>query len=1313
MRKLVFLLSVCAIASSVSAAAPYQVADLRTTPHVVPSSYPVFFANVGGAALYMTYDDPARTSALWRSDGTAAGTQRLVQFRSYENLLVQHLRIGNTIYFAGHVGPDAHTSIFRTDGTVEGTVAIADLRQNTEAVQPVGVLGDRVVYTRDSRNLWVADADGQRLLTAMRPPSSTVQWTHFTQWNGHVYVGNNAGLWKTDGTVAGTVKLPVDQAWALTVAQDRLFFIGVGGAMGAELWTTDGTAAGTRVVSDFSTTSTFTFVTTTLVPFGNGLLWFGLRGEIGVADGTTMRVLRTGAQRSLTSPRGAVIRDGIAYFGFDDGVHGRELWRSDGTEGGTSMVVDTSADATSQFEALTLSGSKFYYIGGDATHAHALFENDGSGAPPRLLHDLSANWLSNGNTLGVAGDRILFRGWDAMHGYEPWVYDAAGARLLANVAGEDPGSSDPEQLLAHGDQLYFIADDDLGPALWRTDGTASGTLPLTRHESRDFLPRPLVSFGDTLYLTRDYELRKIEGESTTDVLVKEFPNYPGVEDAAVAGGRLFLLAEDAEHDTQVWTTDGTEAGTVPLTSLRGGEDPMVPVSLAGREYFLTETGKVYEIDGIRLLAEPDEERFPGSNLFSFGPSLYAFASGALRKLSGGAGDLEEIALPDSGARFAVTRDAILFTFDPFNRPTQLWASDGTAAGTKLVRELAVTGNEPHATPVSLGDRVVFGAHDGVHGFEPWVSDGTAEGTRLLRDISSGSSGAETFFVADGIAYFAATDELHGRELWQTDGTPEGTKLVMDIFPGADSSSPEELTRVGDTLYFSARSATGRELWAYELPRDVTVTIDDARASESAGSVVLTARLNRSSAERVEVGYATADDTAKAGQDYTATSGTLVFAPGETVKTITVSIANDSPVGKVRGFFVRLTSDDVAFDRAVAGGIIEDDDVAVDLAVTLQPYGDGARLRIANAGPSAASNVVLCFATPPSRPSFQCTSPFVVKAGEAQLRDLGRVGSGAIVAKVTQWESDSAPANNASTWSVAAPSEHTLYIHPSEPRVGEQVTLTVTASGTSDQPREVRLISSWYRIITLPPTITIPANEQTATIQAPALESGVVIIAIDEPTQAHGATVFVYDRSSPIKATPILRWDRSDGDWGFGVQELTVHVAGLTVGGAQPTGTVEFRDEYSSGALGVVPVRNGKATLRFLPRLGQRRFSVRYSGDANFAAHSYLDYLDLDTRPGDTRLRAERIPGTNDLLITVIGVDGYAPTGSIAVEDADHPENRRAGLLTPVDPARSTFIATGLATADTVYIDYRGDQYYAWETLYIDFGRTTKKRGVRK
>jgi hypothetical protein len=229
---------------------------------------------------------------------------------------------------------------------------------------------------------------------------------------------------------------------------------------------------------------------------------------------------------------------------------------------------------------------------------------------------------------------------------------------------------------------------------------------------------------------------------------------------------------------------------------------------------------------------------------------------------------------------------------------------------------------------------------------------------------------------------------------------------------------------------------------------------------------------------------------------------------------------------------------------------------------------------------------------------------------------------------------------------------------------------------------------------------------------PALETGITIIAVDQPTQAHGATVFVYGSSGPLKATPILNWSSaiSRPRWGFGVVDLTVNVSGLTTSGAQPTGTVEFFDYGTS--LGRVPVRNGKATLRITLRLGQRKFSVRYSGDANFTSHNHLVYLEPVVEPGATRIRAERIPGTYDLLVTVIGVDGYAPTGSIAVEDADHPENRRAGLLTPTDSARSTFIATGLAGAKTVYVDYRGDQYYAWETLYIDFNRSTKGRAAR-
>lgn len=1322
MRPLLFLLSLLAIAAPAFADVPYQVVDLRTTPHVVPSSRPVFVTTVNGLALFTTYDDAVGT-ALWRTDGTPLGTERLLQLSGFNDISASQLRVGNTFYFGGSLNRDE--AIWKTDGTVTGTSVV--VTHDFLPLLPVGVLGERVLYTRGGRELLAIDAQGERLLATLRNPSASTRWTSRVQWRDHVYVANEHGLWKTDGTESGTTKLTTVQSWALTVAQDRLFFVGLAPGEGPELWTSDGTAAGTRAVSAFDSDLMFTVLSATLAPFGDGLLFFGYGGELGFSDGTAggTRVIRTGRPLGRTAPRVAVL-NGVAYFAFDDGEHGRVLWRSDGTDAGTYMVAGTSAGADAPLDALTASGSKLYYFGSDGEHAYALFESDGTASGTRLLHDLSAGWTGVAYTLAVLGDKILFRGWDAEHGHEPWVLDAAGARLLVSAAPEDPGSSDPEHLLAHGHELFFIADSEAGPALWRTDGSAAGTLPVRRAEYRDELPLPLVSFGGTLYLTRGAELRKFDASSGTDVLVKEFTDGK-VEDAVVTGGQLFLRAENGSG-VQLWTTDGTAAGTIPLTSFAEfGEEPMLPMSLAGRHHFLSTESRLYATngapEGVRLIAGAvTEHESAATPLVAFGPSLYFFSSAraqgdtsmVLRKLSGGAADATDLArFPYAVPSVAVTRDAIFFTFDSWSAPTQLWKSDGTPEGTKLVREFAVPTEDRRTTLVSLGDRVVFAADDGVHGLEPWVSDGTTEGTRLLRDISSGASEASEAFVADGLAYFAATDDLHGRELWQTDGTPEGTKLVADVAPGTASSSPGELTRVGDTLYFSARSTTGRELWAYPLPGDVVVTIDDARANESAGSIALTVRLTRASAQRVEVDYETADDTARAGRDYTAVRGTLTFAPGQTSRSVTIPILDDAAPGVTRGFFVRLKNANVRLGQTVAGGIIEDDDVAVDLVLSLVPHGHGARLRVENAGASSASNVVLCYATPPTRQSFQCTPAFALKAGEVRTQEVGEFGSGAIVANVTQWESDSTPSNNASTWSVASVFPYVLYVHPAEPRVGESVTLTVTASGTSDVPRDVRLISSYSRIITLPPSITIPANADSASIQAPTLQSGVVILAIEQPTQAHGVTVFVYDPATPLKATPILRWAHGhESTWGFGPVELTLNVSGLTTSGMRPTGTVEFFDFGAS--LGTVSIRNGKATLRLdAPRLGQHQFSVRYSGDVHFAAHSYLAYFEPTVVPGPTRIRVERIPGTYDLLVTITGVDGYPPTGTVAIEDADNPlTTRQSGPLTPVDSARSTYTARGLAGAKTVYVDYRGDHHYRWETIYIDFNRSTKGRSVR-
>ena len=85
-----------------------------------------------------------------------------------------------------------------------------------------------------------------------------------------------------------------------------------------------------------------------------------------------------------------------------------------------------------------------------------------------------------------------------------------------------------------------------------------------------------------------------------------------------------------------------------------------------------------------------------------------------------------------------------------------------------------------------------------------------------------------------------------------------------------------------------------------VPNEVTV-------DEDAGSVTLTVELDPASTGTVTVDYATRDSFAKAGEDYTATSGTLTFTAGQTSKTITVPITDDDVYENNEAFFVDLSN----------------------------------------------------------------------------------------------------------------------------------------------------------------------------------------------------------------------------------------------------------------------------------------------------------------------------------------------------------------------------------------------------------------------
>jgi ELWxxDGT repeat protein len=140
---------------------------------------------------------------------------------------------------------------------------------------------------------------------------------------------------------------------------------------------------------------------------------------------------------------------------------------------------------------------------------------------------------------------------------------------------------------------------------------------------------------------------------------------------------------------------------------------------------------------------------------------------------------------------------------------ELWKSDGTAAGTVLVREiLPGPGSSTPWRLTAAGNMLLFVAWDGAH-WGLWKSDGTPQGTTL---VLQGAFPASQHEAAGQSVYFAGFTYGSGTELWRSDGTTAGTGMVADLWPGALSCSPTNLMAVGTKLYFQAETPdAGREL----------------------------------------------------------------------------------------------------------------------------------------------------------------------------------------------------------------------------------------------------------------------------------------------------------------------------------------------------------------------------------------------------------------------------------------------------------------------------------------------------------------------
>jgi ELWxxDGT repeat protein len=310
--------------------------------------------------------------------------------------------------------------------------------------------------------------------------------------------------------------------------------------------------------------------------------------------------------------------------------------------------------------------------------------------------------------------------------------------------------------------------------------------------------------------------------------------------------RFVFASSTADHGTELWVTDGTEAGTLLLADIMAGAGSSSPDSFTrlndGRVLFLAESAtagrELWVTDGTAagtfllkdIRAGVGDSSAVGFTLLGDGRVVFralesetGFEVWITDGTAAGTLLLKDIApgtLASLPSEFTALGDGrILFRAGSSANDNELWITDGTAAGTMLVADInpGASGSSPQNLVALDGGRALFTANDGASGIEIWVTDGTQAGTTRLADIAPGSTASNPSLITllgDGRALFRANDGSSGTELWITDGSAAGTLRVKDINSGSASSNPNNITLLSNGLaVFSATtSASGTELW---------------------------------------------------------------------------------------------------------------------------------------------------------------------------------------------------------------------------------------------------------------------------------------------------------------------------------------------------------------------------------------------------------------------------------------------------------------------------------------------------------------------
>ena len=503
---------------------------------------------------------------------------------------------------------------------------------------------------------------------------------------------------------------------------------------------------------------------TPIAPLPNGkmLLASEIDSTLWVTDGTLISTLQL--SNSIKYNYAGNLLGSTYIFSGNTPTTGIEVFKTDGTVGGTSLVSDinpTSASSIPDVDFATLNGF-VYFTAFRPAEGRELWRTNGTPSGTTLVKDIVSGPTGSNTTdayhLFSNNSYLLLSVRTATEGAELWKSDGtdAGTIPLANI---NPGaaSSNPDYFSPYNNLVIFQATDAAhGTEYWKTNGTPAGTTIL-----KDINPGPGNMFSFT---PLPFQYR--------------FNN------------KLFFVANDGTTGDEVWSTDGTEINTVLLKDIQ-------------------------------------------SSATSFTSVINAVKVG----------------------------DKFFFTSSDLNTRFEMWQSDGTPTGTTLFKAFtpADFGGSPFifppnnidfenltvTQPLFQGNKFFFTAGTVAEGVELWVSDGTLPGTKMVKNIGPNASDGVSFSsyaYTSANFYFSANDNVKGLEVYKSDGTEAGTSMVADINPNAADADPVLYYFVTNgRLFFNATNGdnpTAFDLYVLEGVLPLPIHLLDFTVAKNTGSALV-------------------------------------------------------------------------------------------------------------------------------------------------------------------------------------------------------------------------------------------------------------------------------------------------------------------------------------------------------------------------------------------------------------------------------------------------------------------------------------------